>query len=74
MNDELQKLVLEYVRLTRERNRAKKEFDKISSQINNVNYNINTLLDEEEAAEIERKRRDWDQFDRNTRCLDSQVD
>ena len=54
VTNELQQLVLEQIRLIRLRNRAKKSFDKISSQINNVNYNINTLLDEEEA--LERKR------------------
>ena len=54
VTNELQQLVLEYIHLTRQRNKAKKEFDKLSAQINNVNYNINTLLDEEEA--LERKR------------------
>ena len=54
MNDELTQLLLEEINLQRQRAKVKKEFDRLSREINNVKYQINTVLDAEEAKEREK--------------------
>lgn len=53
MNDELQKLMLEYFQIRKQRDEAKKRFEQLSIDLNNVNYAINTILDGEEEFERE---------------------
>ena len=52
--DELTALLLEEINLERQRAKVRKEFDRLSSEINNVKYQINTVLNEEEAKEREK--------------------